>query len=105
MSSMGSSEPLLKKVKVEHEPDGPLRCQFCFETCRGRGSGIDALVCKGCETMWHRACGQGWYGTCPKCGTEEKVEVFKKPKVPKGQVEGRHQDTQSSRSRHWRNLA
>jgi len=43
MSSINSSEPSLKKVKVENEPDEPLGCQFCFETCRGRGRGVDAL--------------------------------------------------------------
>ena len=55
---MSSSEPLLKKVKVEHEPDGPFGCPFCFESCRVRGRGVDALLCKGCETTWHRACGK-----------------------------------------------
>jgi len=59
---------------------------FCFESCRGRGRGVDALVCKGSEMMWHGACGKGWDGTCPKCRTDEKVEVFVMPKVPKGQV-------------------
>ena len=86
MSIMSSSERPLKKVKVEHEPDGPLGCPFCFETCRGRGRGVDALVCKGCETTWHRACGNGWDCTCPNCRTDEKVEVFEMPTVPKGQV-------------------
>ena len=33
--------------------------------------------------MWRRACGMG---TCPKCGTDDKVEVFEMPTVPKGQV-------------------
>jgi len=83
---MGSSQPPLKRVKVEHEPDGPLGCQFCFESCRGRGRWVDALVCMGCETLWHSVCGKGWNGTCPKCLTDEKVEVFENPKVPKGQV-------------------
>ena len=86
MSGMSSDEPPLKKVKVEHEPDGPFGCLFCFESCRGRGRGVNALVCKGCETTWHRACGKGWDGTCPKCRTDEKVERFVMPKVPKGQV-------------------
>ena len=36
MSSMSSSEPPLKKAKVEHEPDGPFGCPFCFESCRVR---------------------------------------------------------------------
>ena len=45
MSSTRSSEPPLKKVKVEHEPDGPLGCKFCMESCRGRGKGVDAMVC------------------------------------------------------------
>jgi len=31
---MSSDEPLLKKVKVEHEPDGQFGCLFCFESCR-----------------------------------------------------------------------
>ena len=47
---------------------------------------MDALVCKGCMTTWHRACGDGWDGTCPKCRTDEKVTGFDMPKVPKGQV-------------------
>ena len=34
---MNSSEPPLKKVKVEQEPDEPLGCHFCFESYRGRG--------------------------------------------------------------------
>jgi len=66
---MTSSEQPLKKVKVEHEPDGPFGCPFCFESCRGKGRGVDALVCKGFETTWHK-----------------RVEVFEMPKVPKGQV-------------------
>ena len=80
MSSMNSSEPPLKKVKVEHEPHGPLGCPFCFESCRGRGRGVDALVCKGCETTWLRRAGKGWDGTCPKCRTDGKVEHFVMPK-------------------------
>ena len=85
---MSRSEPPVKKVKVEHtdyEPDGPLGCQFCFETCRGKGMEVDAMICKGCCTMWHRACGEEWNGSCPKCGTNEKVEKFETPTVPKGQ--------------------
>ena len=39
LSKMNGSEPSLKKVKVEHEPDGPFGCPFCFESCRGRGRG------------------------------------------------------------------
>ena len=54
MSCMSCSEPPLKEVKVEHEPDRPFGCPFCFETCGGRGRGIDVLVCKGCETTWYR---------------------------------------------------
>ena len=50
------------------------------------GGGVDALVCKGCETMWHRACGKRRDGTCPKCRTDEKIEVFEMPTVPRGQV-------------------
>ena len=63
-----------------------LDANFCFESCRGRGRGIDTLVCKGCETTWHSVCGKGWGGTCPKCGTDERVEVFEMPAVPMGQV-------------------
>jgi len=63
-----------------------LDAKFCFESCRGRERGVDALVCKGYETMWPRACGKGWDGTSPKCQTDERVEVFM-PKVPaEGQV-------------------
>ena len=86
MSSMNRSEPPLKKVKVEHEPDGPFGCPFCFESCRGRGKGIDGLVCKGCQTTLDSACVKGWDGTCPKCRTDERLEVFEMPKVPMGQV-------------------
>jgi len=45
-----------------------------------------ALVCKGCKTTWHNACGNGWDGTCPNCRTDKRVEVLKMPKVPKGQI-------------------
>ena len=86
MGSMSNSEPPLKNVKVKHEPDGPFGCPFCFESCWGRGRGVDALVCKGCETTWHRACGKGWDGTCPNCRTDKRVEVFDMPKVPRKQV-------------------
>ena len=44
------------------------------------------LVCKGCETTWHRACGKGWDGTGPNSRTDERVEVLEMPKVPKGQI-------------------
>ena len=83
---MNSAEPPQKKVKVEHEPGGPLGCHFCFESCRGRGRGVDALVCKRCETMWRMAFGKWWDVTCPKCQTEERVEVFEMPKALEGQV-------------------
>ena len=83
---MDSSKPPLTKVKVELEPDGPFGCTFCFESCRGRGRGVDGLVCKGCETTWHRACGKGWDDTRPNCRTDKRVEVFEMPKVPKGHV-------------------
>jgi len=29
---------------------------------------------------------KGWDGTCPKCRTDERLEVFEMPKVPMGQV-------------------
>ena len=63
--------------------------------------------------------GKGGMGTCPKCGTDDKVEVFEMPTVPKGQVvikvegeegeeegeEGKaHHEAQGQQARHRRSM-
>jgi len=45
--SMSSSEPSLKKVKVEHEPDGPLGCNFLLRELQEKREGGRCALLQG----------------------------------------------------------